>query len=125
MWSLWSYPQIGDLTTFDRMRFCGWLSERRDVLDQFFSCEAVFQFVSFGWEIGAHFILDARPGNGWGECKVILSSDELTSKNKVQIELTVSRAGESAERVLVTADFDVKTAENDVRIEFLPLKARE
>jgi predicted nucleic acid-binding protein len=34
----------------------------------------------------------------------------------------VELAGDSAEHVLVTADFDVKAAEDDVRIEFLPVK---
>ncbi len=37
----------------------------------------------------------------------------------------VELAGDSPQHVLVTADFDVKAAENDVRIEFLPLKARQ
>lgn len=36
----------------------------------------------------------------------------------------VELAGESDEHVLVTADFDGKVAENDVRIEFLPVKAK-
>lgn len=35
----------------------------------------------------------------------------------------VELAADSAEHVLVTADFDVKAAEGDVRIEFLPVKA--
>jgi predicted nucleic acid-binding protein len=34
----------------------------------------------------------------------------------------VELAGDSAEHVLVTADFDVEPAKQDVRIEFLPLK---
>lgn len=37
----------------------------------------------------------------------------------------VELAGDSAEHVLVTADFDVKPAAGDVRIEFLPGKARQ
>ncbi len=37
----------------------------------------------------------------------------------------VDLASDSADHVLVTADFDVKAAEDDVRIEFLPLKARQ
>jgi predicted nucleic acid-binding protein len=36
----------------------------------------------------------------------------------------VDLAGDSPEHVLVTADFDVKPAEGDVRIEFLPAKAK-
>ena len=36
----------------------------------------------------------------------------------------VDLAGDSAEHVLVTADFDAKPAKQDVRIEFLPLKAK-
>jgi predicted nucleic acid-binding protein len=36
----------------------------------------------------------------------------------------VDLAGDSPEHVLVTADFDVKPAKQDVRIEFLPLKAK-
>ncbi len=36
----------------------------------------------------------------------------------------VDLAGDSPEQVLVTADFDVKPAKQDVRIEFLPLKAK-
>jgi predicted nucleic acid-binding protein len=36
----------------------------------------------------------------------------------------VDLAGDSADHVLVTADFDVKPAKLDVRIEFLPLKAK-
>ncbi len=36
----------------------------------------------------------------------------------------VDLAGDSVEHVLVTADFDVEPAKQDVRIEFLPLKAR-
>lgn len=36
----------------------------------------------------------------------------------------VDLAGDSPDHVLVTADFDVKAAENDVRIEFLPAKER-
>src|SRR6266702_3276107 len=36
----------------------------------------------------------------------------------------VDLAGDSAEHVLVTADFDVKAAEEDVRIEFLPPKPK-
>ena len=35
----------------------------------------------------------------------------------------IELAGDSAEHVLVTADFDVKPAEGDVRIEFLPVKS--
>lgn len=35
----------------------------------------------------------------------------------------IDLAGDSAEHVLVTADFDVKPAEGDVQIEFLPVKA--
>ena len=37
----------------------------------------------------------------------------------------VELAGDSAEHVLVTADFDVKPAEGDVRIEFLPTKVEQ
>src|ERR1700733_103911 len=36
----------------------------------------------------------------------------------------VDLAGDSADHVLVTADFDVKPAKQDGRIEFLPLKAK-
>jgi predicted nucleic acid-binding protein len=36
----------------------------------------------------------------------------------------VDLARDSADHVLVTADFDVKPAKQDVRIEFLPLKAK-
>jgi predicted nucleic acid-binding protein len=36
----------------------------------------------------------------------------------------VDLAADSPEHVLVTADFDVKPAKQDVRIEFLPLKAK-
>lgn len=36
----------------------------------------------------------------------------------------VELAGDSSMHVLVTADFDVKPAENDVRIEFLPKKKK-
>ncbi len=36
----------------------------------------------------------------------------------------VDLAGDSPEHILVTADFDVKPAKQDVRIEFLPLKAK-
>jgi hypothetical protein len=36
----------------------------------------------------------------------------------------VDLAGDSAEHVLVTADFDVQPAKQLVRIEFLPLKAK-
>jgi predicted nucleic acid-binding protein len=36
----------------------------------------------------------------------------------------VDLASGSSEHVLVTADFDVKPAEHDVRIEFLPLKGK-
>lgn len=36
----------------------------------------------------------------------------------------VDLAGDSPEHVLVTADFDVRPAKHDVRIEFLPLKAK-
>jgi hypothetical protein len=35
----------------------------------------------------------------------------------------VDLAGDSAEHVLVTADFDVEPAKQDVRIEFLAVKA--
>jgi predicted nucleic acid-binding protein len=36
----------------------------------------------------------------------------------------VDLAGDSGDHVLVTADFEVKPAKQDVRIEFLPLKAK-
>jgi predicted nucleic acid-binding protein len=36
----------------------------------------------------------------------------------------VDLAGDSAEHVLVTADFDLKAAEKDVRIQFLPVKSK-
>jgi predicted nucleic acid-binding protein len=36
----------------------------------------------------------------------------------------VELAGDSSDHVLVTADFDMKPAENDVRIEFLPANPR-
>jgi hypothetical protein len=36
----------------------------------------------------------------------------------------VELAFESAEHVLVTADFDLKSAEQDIRIEFLPVKPK-
>lgn len=38
--------------------------------------------------------------------------------------LGVQLASDSVNHVLVTADFDVKPAKDDVRIEFLPLKAK-
>ena len=37
----------------------------------------------------------------------------------------VDLAGDSSEHVLVTADFEEKPAENDVRIEFLPVKSSQ
>ncbi len=36
----------------------------------------------------------------------------------------VELAADSAEHILVTADFDVKPAERDVHIEFLPVKLK-
>ncbi len=36
----------------------------------------------------------------------------------------VELAGDSPDHILVTADFDVKPAEGDIRIEFLPTKAK-
>jgi hypothetical protein len=36
----------------------------------------------------------------------------------------IELAGDSPDHVLVTADFDAKPAENDVRIEFLPAKPK-
>ncbi len=36
----------------------------------------------------------------------------------------VELAGDSPDHVLITADFDVKPAEKDVRIEFLPTKSK-
>ncbi len=36
----------------------------------------------------------------------------------------VELAGDSPDHILITADFDVKPAENDIRIEFLPAKSK-
>jgi predicted nucleic acid-binding protein len=49
-------------------------------------------------------------------------------KNKLKIPYAdafgVDLAGDSAEHILVTADFDVKPAEQEIQIEFLPLKTK-